>query len=687
MNISIINAEVGINTIFCYTTNACDDIHIITNNQHTQVFMYQYSKNVIIDNGLGYNDTIQNIKCSNEAERRWFKVTTDRVRTNEEMTKISRNCYESNALPCEDVTILCGDFQCHMKYRYNISAETIVQSEYDCLWMELNRATQVFCDGSCPHFEYYNHTINIRISIDFSQITNNTNLCVHFFGDKNSTEKSVANVRGITEDALGIYYQTEYDWQRYVLQSPNASFVTSIINDFQYYLLCNDTITDSKTAKLLVIFKIYEIHNDGRKVQKKFDQGSQFYIRLHSLLTNFFGNANIFITTEVIQNIIQNITPIPWYEEIISIYSFVVTGLWLTLGSFGFLHQKCAKSEFEMCCWNRICLCRPVNSVNFVYFNKYYAKVTGNIASVIFIYELVAVLLTEDFRKNWVLTVNVIFATILTLSIFMSYFRNGVEQWLMIKQQPQMYTQHNWMEQNRWKVFKYLAISGSVQKTHLLISCKLFGMSTFCCDVNPYERCRLYHAEIKYVLPRVLVELILQTASVITIKYHNMENMTTFTYSALLSILLSICNLGVLIHDIVLEHRWQKNQAPNFMASSNHNNTQNYYINRENVIYNGMNQEQFIEEYDEFDEKKQTSISSLTLSSDNTEYGSNRSSVALTESEGNDYWRYMEENMRNASRCDLCKVILECCCGKHQNDIVMFRLNQSISSTHYPGDM
>ena len=63
-NIEDLNLVININSnisyynesakIFCYTFNACDNLQINTNVINTQLLMYNYSSDVILNNGIGY---------------------------------------------------------------------------------------------------------------------------------------------------------------------------------------------------------------------------------------------------------------------------------------------------------------------------------------------------------------------------------------------------------------------------------------------------------------------------------------------------------------------------------------------------------------------------------------------------------------------------------------------------------
>eukprot|EP01084_Bolivina_argentea_P080308 145501_1 len=625
------NMQVNINSfgdenkIFCYVTNACDGIQIKTNNPFTQLIMYRYSKKVIFDNKFGYNSTIKNIQCSNDQEKRWNLLSTDRIRNNEELAQISRSSYDSNALPCEDVTVQCGDFHCDMKYRFNISAQRILETENECIWFEFNSVTQPICDGICRNFTYFEHQINVVIEIEFNEQRNKTDLCYHFFGEDNSTKKSANTVEAIYSEALGLYFRTSYEWNRYVSKSPNISFMTSVLNEFAYHLLCNGSISDSQTARLLVMFKIRDINNDINEVRSNYDQGSQFSVHTNLLLNTYFGEANIIVTVEVMNNIIND--PIPWYEQLFATYyssawySIIWTLASLFMGLTGYYHQKskyCARDRECFCC-NRVCKCHPVDQVGFYYISSYYSKVTGNFASFYFIYMLIAILFNEEL-PNTISTINIMVILVLIIFIIGSYLGNIWYQRSIIDSKRNMNRAYNiWMQQNinRNNVWFCLALSGSLEKTHLFVSCNWLGLDSFSCPLQPFDKHNLYKVELCVGLPRIVLELLLQTTSIVTINYYvsdnDTDNIKIFTFYALLSILLCICNFAILMIEVYLESHYRQvnNQRGKQLICDGKRNGHlmgNYDFNRDNVIYYASDTKDLKveaplnEEFDEFDE-------------------------------------------------------------------------------------
>eukprot|EP01084_Bolivina_argentea_P251780 422431_1 len=539
-----------------------------------------------------------------------------------------------------------------MRYHFNISADKILESESQCVWFEFNRNTELVCDGQCSNFTYFNHTVNIDIKIDFTQInTNTTNLCTNFFGDINSTEISVKNVQGITTDALGIYFRTGYDWERYVAADPIASFVPTNNDHYVHYLLCNKSIPSSEIAHLFVTFNIRHITNDPNQVRKNYVEGSEFYRRLHSLLTNVFGEANLIISTEVV--IINNIMPRHWYEEILT----------------NVTSTTYAVRQYEVCCCNKVLVFNPVDEVKWRYIADYYSRVIGNFAAAYFIYELLIVLVTKELN-NLVLKMNVAICVLLSFVMFLSYLSNILYQCLIIVHKLPMNVSHDiWMRQNRRKIWAYLAVSGSLEKTYKFSSCKLLGLSSFSCPLTNSEYRNLYNIEKKCVLTRVVIELLLQMVSTVTIKvYSDGAFMSTF-----------ICKA-------CLECKWQQtnNQRISFLIKDN-NYTQNYHIGRNKVIYYGTDHNQ--EELDIFEENKSERIvdsldsnitSLMSNSADVAQYGSNDDSM-------DKYWHNAEIQYRNSVKCSLCQMCINCICRKTQND--MIRYDRSVSDRNYSIDM
>eukprot|EP01083_Nonionella_stella_P260780 888698_1 len=135
--------------IQCIIENSCDNLQIATSSQKTQLLMYQYSDNVVLDNNIGYLSAQNNIDCNMD---RYIKFQGDSNETIQSVTTSILNEY-NDGLPCSDVHVLCGNTSCEMTY----SAINPIQLEslneeltYNgCYWLHMEIIQHVFCEGEC----------------------------------------------------------------------------------------------------------------------------------------------------------------------------------------------------------------------------------------------------------------------------------------------------------------------------------------------------------------------------------------------------------------------------------------------------------------------------------------------------------------------------------------------------------
>ena len=120
-------------SIWCTVPNACDGLMINTSSIWTTLWMFEWSYDVVLDNGYGYED---NIECNNNRffYRQWINETEDTI------TEIILAEYESDHFPCDGVQVQCNGSSCDMEY--NLKTQTILSLETnfatgDCYWFNL----------------------------------------------------------------------------------------------------------------------------------------------------------------------------------------------------------------------------------------------------------------------------------------------------------------------------------------------------------------------------------------------------------------------------------------------------------------------------------------------------------------------------------------------------------------------
>eukprot|EP01084_Bolivina_argentea_P305583 527913_1 len=148
--------------IECIAFSSCDNIEIITSSAKTKLIMYEYSQNVLFNNGFGYVEALQNIDCNMD---RLLYVSMPM--TTQTITTLISAQYTQYLLPCAAVNVECTQSSCAMQY--DLNNETINNlEEHECVVINLTLLQNVNCMGNCsatlsPTFEPTNNPTLIPI--------------------------------------------------------------------------------------------------------------------------------------------------------------------------------------------------------------------------------------------------------------------------------------------------------------------------------------------------------------------------------------------------------------------------------------------------------------------------------------------------------------------------------------------
>eukprot|EP01084_Bolivina_argentea_P127095 224844_1 len=130
--------------IYCVSPNSCDNMEIVTTSNLTQLVMYEYSKNIVFDNGIGYisDKHEENIICNTDRYIRYENESDFNSIVNSIF-----NEYQHTKLPCNDVQVKCGNNSCKMKYFMNNI--TTFNHLTGCYWVNVQELQNIECIGSC----------------------------------------------------------------------------------------------------------------------------------------------------------------------------------------------------------------------------------------------------------------------------------------------------------------------------------------------------------------------------------------------------------------------------------------------------------------------------------------------------------------------------------------------------------
>ena len=137
--------------IHCVLPSVCDDLTLNTNSEFTQLIMYEFSRGTILNNGVGYLSTIENIECNTN---RWIQLSSQ-LKTDSAVIQAVHNEYDDVSFPCEDVIVQCDNEtvarSCLMTYEYIGSdiVETLNNGTNDTFWVNMNVLYRITCNGEC----------------------------------------------------------------------------------------------------------------------------------------------------------------------------------------------------------------------------------------------------------------------------------------------------------------------------------------------------------------------------------------------------------------------------------------------------------------------------------------------------------------------------------------------------------
>ena len=133
-------------SIWCTVPNACDGLMINTSSIWTTLWMFEWSDDVVLANGYGYED---NIECNNNRfikYRQWINETDDTI------TESISSEYESDYFPCDGVQVQCNGSSCDMEYNLNSQQISSLESTFgddDCYWLNVEDIQNLNCIGEC----------------------------------------------------------------------------------------------------------------------------------------------------------------------------------------------------------------------------------------------------------------------------------------------------------------------------------------------------------------------------------------------------------------------------------------------------------------------------------------------------------------------------------------------------------
>ena len=140
--------------IHCIVSQACDDLSVVTNSMRTQLFMYQHSDGVVMDNGAGYLSDFVNIVCVTDE---WIRFD-ELLETEDTFTDSIEEYYpDLDSYPCSDVTVICDNEttslseSCTMTHQISLDpiSSLFSKSEDVCTLINIQDLQSVSCNGIC----------------------------------------------------------------------------------------------------------------------------------------------------------------------------------------------------------------------------------------------------------------------------------------------------------------------------------------------------------------------------------------------------------------------------------------------------------------------------------------------------------------------------------------------------------
>eukprot|EP01083_Nonionella_stella_P105087 302087_1 len=134
--------------ISCYLMNSCDDIHIFsTNYNDTQLYLYEYSENIVYDNGYG----LEGIHCGTESQYVRYETSL----TDTDIRSLIESEYNGPLFPCDkNIQIKCDQNmtdnvmnECTVDYVIEPATAGLLPSQ--CYWISIVDLVTIRCLGSC----------------------------------------------------------------------------------------------------------------------------------------------------------------------------------------------------------------------------------------------------------------------------------------------------------------------------------------------------------------------------------------------------------------------------------------------------------------------------------------------------------------------------------------------------------
>ena len=149
--IDLIDTDYG--EIHCVESMSCDDLYLSTDSYQTQLYLYQHSDGVVMDNGAGYLSEYDNVVCVTD---RWIRFD-GLVETEDTVTDSIEEFYaDDDSFPCSDVTVLCGNEtvskSCSMTHEITFDEiDHLFDDNSDlCYMVNIQDLQSVSCNGACP---------------------------------------------------------------------------------------------------------------------------------------------------------------------------------------------------------------------------------------------------------------------------------------------------------------------------------------------------------------------------------------------------------------------------------------------------------------------------------------------------------------------------------------------------------
>eukprot|EP01083_Nonionella_stella_P292719 995617_1 len=134
--------------ISCYLMNSCDDINIFTTDYNdTQLHLYEYSENIVYDNGYG----LEGIHCGTESQYVRYETSL----TDTDIRSLIESEYNGPLYPCDNnIQIKCDQNmtdnvmnECTVDYVIEPATAGLLPSQ--CYWISIVDLVTIRCLGSC----------------------------------------------------------------------------------------------------------------------------------------------------------------------------------------------------------------------------------------------------------------------------------------------------------------------------------------------------------------------------------------------------------------------------------------------------------------------------------------------------------------------------------------------------------